>query len=335
MQAKQASALSEPVQGRAAEIGGASAPAAARSFFPHALTPQYPTSVIALPSRTSAELEAITQRAQFDALEAEWNALFDRVGRPCDIFQSYGWLWHWANHCLDERSRLSIVVGRRGGRLVLVWPLVLVHAAGLKRLAWMGEPLVQYGDALVENGEAEMLRESFGFIETLGADLIDLRKIRSDAAVRPLLAERGAAATGAASAPYVDLARSADAFRERYSAKTRSNWRRHLRRLQELGTIAFEQHGCGPAAHALVGHALALKRAWLACRGFVSPSLQDVRLDRFLQEIALAPARLPHMRISAMRCNGKPIAVEISFACKGHVFGDITCSAVAECRERN
>jgi hypothetical protein len=116
MQAKQASALSEPVQGRAAEIGGASAPTAARSFFPHALTPEYPTSAIALPSRTSAELEAISQRAQFDALEPEWNALFDRVGRPCDIFQSYGWLWHWANHYLDERSRLSIVVGRRGGR---------------------------------------------------------------------------------------------------------------------------------------------------------------------------------------------------------------------------
>jgi CelD/BcsL family acetyltransferase involved in cellulose biosynthesis len=275
------------------------------------------------------QLDVIADSKQFDALEGEWNALFERAGRPCHIFQSHSWLWHWANFYLDSRRELSIVAGRRGGRLVLIWPLVLTRTCTIKRLAWMGEPIIQYGDALVDNGEDALLNESWSFITGLGADLIELRKTRNDAAVYGLLA-RLAVPISYSTAPFVDLTRSGngDAFQQRYSAKTRSNWRRHRRRLQELGPVAFEQHCSGVAAHDLVVNALALKRAWLDQRGFVSPVLQDERLDRFLQAIALAAVGRPSMRISAMRCNGKPVAVEISFACNGHVFGDIIAHAV-------
>ncbi len=277
-----------------------------------------------------AEVALISSKSEFDALELEWNALFECAGRPCQIFQSYDWLRHWANHYFDGRTRMCIVVGRRGGRLVLIWPLVCARAGGIRRIAWMGEPLLQYGDVLIENGELDFLRDSWDFIQSLGADVIDLRKIRSDAAVHSLLSAVGAFATGSSAAPYVELAGAKDGrtFQERYSAKSRSNWRRHLRRLQELGTITFEQHGCGTAAHDLVEHALALKRAWLAHRGLISPTLQDARLDRFLQAVALAPARSPSMRVSAMRCNGRPIAIDISFVCKDHVFGDIIAYTV-------
>jgi CelD/BcsL family acetyltransferase involved in cellulose biosynthesis len=279
---------------------------------------------------TRLRLAVIAERAEFDTVEPEWNALFERAGRPFHLFQRYDWLWHWANHYLDERTRLSVVVGRTDDRIVLIWPLVITRSAGVRRLAWMGEPLVQYGDALVENGATDLLHDSWSFVSTLGADLVDLRKTRADAAVRPLLMEAGAVATGVCAAPYVDLVRSGNGgtFQERYSAKTRSNWRRHLRRLQGLGTVTFEQHGCGAAAHDLVAYALALKRGWLAQRGLVSPSLQDGRLDRFLRELALDAGRSPGIRVSSMRCNGKPVAVEISFACKGHVFGDIIAHAV-------
>jgi CelD/BcsL family acetyltransferase involved in cellulose biosynthesis len=94
-------------------------------------------------SRCSTYFATITDRAEFDALEEEWNALFERAGRPHQLFQGFNWLRHWANHYLDSRLRLSIVVGHRDGRLSIVWPLVAQHVAGLKRLSWMGEPVSQ------------------------------------------------------------------------------------------------------------------------------------------------------------------------------------------------
>ena len=94
--------------------------AAARSF-----TPSYPVAALpdaepATPSAATAlELTMITGRAAFDALEAEWNALFDRAGRPAQVFQTFNWNWHWANHYLDGAPggisglQLAIVTGRR------------------------------------------------------------------------------------------------------------------------------------------------------------------------------------------------------------------------------
>jgi len=76
------------------------------------------------------ELQLITARRDFDALEAEWNDLFTRAGRPTQVFQSFNFCWHWANHYLSSspggipRLTLSIVTGRRNGRLIVVWPLV-------------------------------------------------------------------------------------------------------------------------------------------------------------------------------------------------------------------
>src|SRR5262249_31241053 len=142
-------------------------------------------------SPPECELALIAERAQFDGLEAEWNALFDRAGRPQNVFQQFGWLWHWANHYADREVGLSIVIGRRNGRLVLVWPLVMTRIAGLKKLSWMGEPVSQYGDVLADSEEnaIDLLHSSWAYIQSLGADIISLRRIRSDGAVSRLLAE--------------------------------------------------------------------------------------------------------------------------------------------------
>src|SRR5262249_29689814 len=96
-------------------------------------------------SSAQCEFAVIADRARFDALEEEWNALFERAGRPHQLFQTYGWLHHWANHYLDDQTRLSIVVARQDGRLVMIWPLIAIRAVGLTRLCWMGEPVSQYG----------------------------------------------------------------------------------------------------------------------------------------------------------------------------------------------
>src|SRR5262249_19714182 len=64
-------------------------------------------------SAENGEFSLISDRADFDALEEEWNALFARAGRPHQLFQTHGWLHHWANHYLDHRTRLSILGARQ------------------------------------------------------------------------------------------------------------------------------------------------------------------------------------------------------------------------------
>jgi CelD/BcsL family acetyltransferase involved in cellulose biosynthesis len=282
---------------------------------------------------TQCTLAVVADRAGFDALEEEWNALFARAGRPFQVFQSFNWLWHWANHYLDGRSALSVVTGRRGGRLVMAWPLVATRVAGVRRLSWMGEPVSQYGDALVEQtpDAPDLLRQAWALVRSLDADVVCLRRIRSDAAIASLVDAMDAIATDSARAPCLDLASAEDfaTYQQRYPAKTRSSRRRHLRRLNDRGAVSFEQHMGGPAARDLVSQALALKSGWLASRGRLAPALQDPRFTRFFADVALGRTRPTGARISAVRCNGQPVAVEISFACKGHLFGHVIAHNVA------
>jgi CelD/BcsL family acetyltransferase involved in cellulose biosynthesis len=282
---------------------------------------------------TTFRLGLITARVEFDALEQQWNALFEQSGRPWQFFQSFAWLWHWANHYLDDHTRLSIITGRVDDRLVMVWPLVVRRIAGFTQLTWMGEPVSEYGDVLLEPDAhaSHLLSRAWAFAKSLDVDLIYLRKVRHDAVIFPFLLETGMMLTECSFAPYLDLAgvRDFDAYEQRYPAKARSSRRRRLRRLNEMGSVAFEQHTGGPAARDLVDRALAMKRGWLARRGRLSPALQDSRFGRFLGDVAHGHKRSTGARISAVRCNGSPIGVEISFACKGHVFGHVLAHDLA------
>jgi len=76
----------------------------------------------------------------------------------------------------------------------LLWPLVIVRHGRLSVVRWMGEPVSQYGDVLIEAApdQAAVLMQSWRFLaRELGAAAISLRKVRADANVAPLLASVG------------------------------------------------------------------------------------------------------------------------------------------------
>lgn len=269
----------------------------------------------------------VAERSAFEALRAEWDELFARSGRPQQAFQTFDWLWRWANHYLDAGVELSIVVGRRQGRLALVWPLVRRRFLGLRMLSFMGEPVSQYGDALVEDGpdEEALLGQAFDFIANLPVDVVRLRRVRDDAAVGPILACRASPTGPPLQAPFVDFAGAPDgvAFEKRFSSKLRSERRRHLRRLEALGPVAFAQHAPGTQARDLARLAIALKRAWAVKDGRVAPALFDPRLEAFFVDAASGEGRGPDLRISTLASAGETIGVEISLACKGRLFGHV------------
>src|SRR5690606_34292113 len=83
-----------------------------------------PDPCVAEPQATSqtCSYEVVTTRAAFDALAADWNELFARAGRSTQLFQSFGWNWHWCNHYLGRPGmpgpQLAVVTARCGDRLV-------------------------------------------------------------------------------------------------------------------------------------------------------------------------------------------------------------------------
>ncbi len=269
----------------------------------------------------------VRDRAGFDALEEEWNGLFERAGRSAQLFQGFNWLWHWCNHYLDRPeasgrgAQLAIVTARRKGRLVMVWPLVRSRAGGITKLSWMGEPVSQYGDVLIDEvADADaILRGAWKFIVShSGADVVLLRKVRADAAVAPLLPSVGGIATEKLEAPYLDLA-SAPSFAEyekRYSSGARRNRKRQRRRLEERGAVEVEAWTHGARASELARMAIDLKRVWLAERGLVSAAFADNRIGDFFADVTLGGVRPAGCRVLALTCGGAPVALEIGLTCK-------------------
>lgn len=268
----------------------------------------------------------VTTRAEFDALEGPWNDLFARAGRDVHMFQSFNWLWHWCNHFLpesgDDGPTLSIVTAFRDGRLVMVWPLVTERTGPITQLGWMGEPVSQYGDVLVDDGtDAEaLLRAGWDFIQReVRCDVVRLRRVRQDSTVAPLLAALDAQAVSEADAPYLPLGETPnyDAIAARQSGNARRNRKRQRRRLAERGPLEHQWHEAGKEAEALVSLAFTYKLDWLKARGLYSRAFSDASTISFFSDVARADSHPAGCYVYALSSDGHPAAVEIGLRCKG------------------
>jgi CelD/BcsL family acetyltransferase involved in cellulose biosynthesis len=272
------------------------------------------------------DLSLITERSAFDALEGDWNDLFARAGRPTHVFQSFNFCWHWANHYLSPKSgaaglELSLVTARRNGRLIMVWPLVSQRVRGIRQTFWMGEPVSQYGDVLIdaEPDALAIMRLAFDFLHNqTTSDILRLRRVREDANVEPLLSAVGADVADRQIAPYMDLttAENFTAFEQRYSSKIRKNRRRLARRLEEKGGMQFLRLQGGDEARSLAAQAVALKALWLRDRGLVSNAVADEKLPGLFADLAEGKEKPVGCIVAALKSGGELAAVEVSFTCK-------------------
>ncbi|MFA7307269.1 MAG: GNAT family N-acetyltransferase [Hyphomicrobium sp.] len=276
------------------------------------------------------DFELITGRSAFEALEHEWNELFERSARSIHVFQSFNFCWHWANTFLEQESdksgpRLAILTARHNGRLVMIWPLVSERAHGITEVYWMGEPVAQYGDALIDPScdSAEVLRAGLEFLrKNLSSDVLRLRRVRADANIAPLMNAIGARIADTQVAPYMNLASAKDfaTFEEQsFSAKMRRNRRRLTKRLEEKGPLEFLRLHGGDEAGVFAAHAIAVKNRWLKDRGLVSSALNDERTLRFFHDVAASKDKPVSCVVSVLKTGGEAAAFEISFTCKGRL----------------
>ena len=285
---------------------------------------------MACAGRLLPTLDVLTTLEGFEALEAEWNALFDRAARPHQVFLQYNWLRHWA-HTYGRaagRGTLAIIVGRINGRLAMVLPLVICGEFSVRQLRFMGEPVSQYGDVLAEEGEAAdaLIRSATEHLQTLRADVVLLRKVRADSRLLPFLETLAARVTDRQDAPCIDLPANQDlqAFLSRYCAKARKNRRRHRRRLAEAGSIDYRCATTGAEAASAIRLAIARKRHQLKQQGRIAPAYASTHLEEFMAAVAGDCGRPAGASVSWLTVDGTPIAHTVCFVAKSHAAAHIT-----------
>ncbi|RTL64969.1 MAG: GNAT family N-acetyltransferase [Hyphomicrobiales bacterium] len=258
----------------------------------------------------------VRTRAQFDVLEADWNALFARCAKGAHVFQSFNWNWHWANVYLAEADNsLALIALYRGDRLVALWPLQEARLLGARVLEWMGAPVSQYGDILIDPDEDARAVLECGWrtiTQDLRVDALHLRKVRADANVLPLLQTQRSRIASRSEAPFLDIASAPDlaTYETRYSSKTRKNRRRLARRLAEAGAMRIERLADGPDAAEAARATVLLRRATLHATGRVSPALDDARYARFFAE-ATSGTKPCGCRVTRILIDGKLVASAI------------------------
>jgi len=291
-----------------------------------ALAPRRHETAEPAPSPAS-RFEVVETLAGLDALAEPWNALAARSALPRQGFQSFAWLRSWAEHYSDCGLALYVVLGWMGDELALVWPLGARQRFGLTSLGFLGEPLCQYHDVLVVDGEAgdRLLAGALDFVRGLPHDVLNLRRIREDSRLGGLLRAAGARVIRRQRAPFIDFggAKTFDAFELGLSAKARSNRRRRLRHLQDLGVIAFEAPTAPERQEALIAAAMAFKRAWALQGGHFAPSVFDARFERCFRDAARNPGPCAALRVLGVRLDGRVIGVEISFGYRDRLFGHV------------
>lgn len=272
----------------------------------------------------------ITTREAFNALAEDWDDLFARAGRGSQLFQTFNWCWHWCNHYLNETSKeqsLAIVAGWSGDRLVLVWPLVRVRAAGLVKLEALGAPVSQYSDALIEASPeaARQLREAWdAVVAAVKPDLAWLLRVREDAAIAPLMRELGALPAQRLEAPYIDLSetRDFDGYMARRSAQARKKRRAAERRLAGLDAKYLDPAD-GAAASTLAATAIDMKRRQLCERGLVSPAFGDHKMAAFFADAMGGGEHPAGASVIALQVDGECAAANILVGCNDRVAGHV------------
>ncbi|WP_020177937.1 GNAT family N-acetyltransferase [Methylopila sp. M107] len=223
------------------------------------------------------------------ALEPIWRELAG-AARDHNVFQGFGFALAAARYHEERGERVLAVVADWDEKPACILPVAVRRRGGVSVGVFLGDPILQYGDALLLDGaparSAELALKRLA--RDGGIDIFEFRRVREDAAIGPALRRLARQSGPAVEAPHADLTREAnvDSFLLRAGGSKHKRERsRSRRRLEERGEISFEALR-GAAAIEPLRHAFALKRDWLARQGDASPVIGDPRALAMLERLA-------------------------------------------------
>lgn len=261
---------------------------------------------VARPARP-ADVSVAQGADVLEQVAEDWHAI-EQSGGAVTPFQSFAVAKASVPAHLRRGDVPRIVVVRERGRAVVVFPAVVGRFARRPVIRFLGDPLIQYGDVLAspEATPAHFAQAWRAVADPAVASAVYLRKVRADARIAPLLAER-TITVAHAEAPFVDLTQPS-------RQPDSKQFRRFRRKLSQLGAVHFEEVS-GPAARATVLEALDLKRQWLAARGFGSAVVGDPQWENALAELAAGVGGAGPLRAARLTVGGRTAAIELGMLC--------------------
>ena len=260
------------------------------------------------PPRVSAEIEIAQGVDALDAIASPWREIETAHG-VSSPFQSLTLARAAARAHIRAGETPRVVVVRKNGRPLVIFPTVISRIAGVTTARFLGDPLIQYGDVIAApEASIEQIEDAWSAVadpDVVSAVL--LRKVRADAKIAPVM-EKAAGRLSETEAPFVDL---------RQLHKPRSKHVRELqrlrRRLAEAGEVKLE-FVRGPAVGRTLGEVLDLKKAWLSERGLPSTVFGNPNWEQVLIELVGKDCGGAEMVAARLTVGGAVAAIEIGFA---------------------
>jgi CelD/BcsL family acetyltransferase involved in cellulose biosynthesis len=221
--------------------------------------------------------DMLSGSAQIAAARPAWTALERRAGDAA-VFQSHDFAVAAARYHEAKGEAVHVSLVYDGDRLRAALPIAVSCRWGVRAGRFLGDPVAQYGDALVAAGDVAAAQAALDQIAEAGlVDLLHFRRVRADAALSPVLANTARPLGQPLEAPFADLSQDAsiDAMLLRIGgAKQRRERARSRRRLEEKGEVLLDVRR-GAEALPVLAEAVAIKRDWLKERGLASAVLDD------------------------------------------------------------
>jgi CelD/BcsL family acetyltransferase involved in cellulose biosynthesis len=269
-------------------------------------------------SRGALQFELVTDEARLLSLEAEWDRLW---ARSADRRYTNSFAWRatgWRTTGRPRRRRPCVLVMRRDGEAVLIWPLAIRRRLLLWRIALaLGPEYTEYDPVLVAAGpEAEgYVRQAFALLRRRKvADIVNLRFVRHGETVHAALADDPRVRV-LARLPSRDVGLAGLATWEAYwrtrGGNVRAHLGRHGRRLDEKGEVTFALVEGGAEFDALVDWTIGQKLAWVEQRGLENDFLATPEFPGFLKAIARRRSAEGTWVSFVLALDGKPLATHM------------------------
>ncbi|MEV6395120.1 GNAT family N-acetyltransferase [Streptomyces sp. NPDC051907] len=267
----------------------------------------------------------------FADLQPEWDALHRRCSSATP-FQSHAWLHSWWLS-YGTPGRLRVALARRGGRLIGVAPLTLVHRP-MPLLVPMGGGISDFSDVLVddEHPRSAITALERGLQRAARHAVIDLREVRPGAAAERLYETWSGARRRLEDSVTLELPAEPidDLVKRLPSSKAAQRVRAKLRKID-----ALRIESCPVAEHevpAAVARLLRLHELQWRGRGV---NIEHLR-PRFAEHLVRASRRMVRdgeAALTEFRLEGEVVAANMTLLC-GHLTGGYLYGADPSLRDR-
>ena len=274
------------------------------------------------PTSGSSDLRVriATSLADVERLGPDWAALDAQMTTPL-FFQSFGWcrfLVQFHGSITTRPFAPRIISLWDGPHLKAIWPLQLRRSRWHALLVDLGDPVNQYGGALIATDvdAAAIATQLVAEARTiLTADGLLLRKAHVGQPLANVLAATGFSTGDRDGAPFITLKgyASFEAFYKTILSRARRNVRLGRERFEATGVIAHKVHQGPVEVAAALAQAMRLKQDWLDDNGLTSTAFSDPSFRPMIEALARGDAPGVELVAMVLTIDGQPASIHWGF----------------------